>query len=184
MAGAALCVAPSARAATTKSHSTISSKRHSSRPLSTAKSAPGKGTQAKRHTSAIAHPSSKSGTHAVASRGWSSRHSRRPAHKPPPWTRQHLEPDRVTEIQRALGQAGYFHGQPNGQWDEQTREAMRRYQADNRFGATGLPDARSLMKLGLGPHALPEDVGRSAPAAAVLAAPLGSGSSSQPPPQQ
>jgi peptidoglycan hydrolase-like protein with peptidoglycan-binding domain len=67
----------------------------------------------------------------------------------------HLQPERVTEIQQALAQAGYLHEEPSGQWDDQTREAMQRYQADNRFPTTGLPEAKSLMKLGLGPHPLP-----------------------------
>lgn len=171
---------PLAHAATTKSRSTTSSKHRSSRTLSTAKTTGKRSSTARRRTSAATHSASKSGRRTVsASRTWSSHHSRRVAHKQPPWTRQHLEPDRVTEIQRALGQAGYYHGEPSGQWDEATRAAMRRYQADNKFGATGLPDSRSLMKLGLGPHPLPEDVGRSAPAAAILTTPP-SGDSSTP----
>jgi hypothetical protein len=68
------------------------------------------------------------------------------------------EPERIEQIQRALAQAGYFNGQPNGLWNDQTREAMRRYQGDHGFPATGLPEAKSLMKLGLGPHPLPADV--------------------------
>lgn len=32
---------------------------------------------------------------------------------------------------------------------------MRLYQQKNGFQATGLPDAKSLMKMGLGPHPLP-----------------------------
>ena len=67
------------------------------------------------------------------------------------------EPERIQEIQQALVQAGYLNAQPNGRWDEQTREAMRRYQADNGFPATGLPESKSLMKLGLGPHSLPAE---------------------------
>ena len=68
------------------------------------------------------------------------------------------EPERIEEIQQALIQAGYLNAQPNGRWDDQTREAMRRYQADHGFPTTGLPEAKSLMKLGLGPHPLPADV--------------------------
>ena len=67
-------------------------------------------------------------------------------------------PERIEEIQQALAQAGYFKAQPNGHWDDQTREAMRRYQGDHGFPVTGLPEAKSLMKLGLGPHPLPADV--------------------------
>lgn len=68
-----------------------------------------------------------------------------------------LEPHRVEEIQMALIRAGYLNQQPTGRWDDPTRGAMRRYQETNRFSPSGLPDAKSLMKLGLGPHPLPED---------------------------
>jgi peptidoglycan hydrolase-like protein with peptidoglycan-binding domain len=71
------------------------------------------------------------------------------------------EPERIQEIQQALVQAGYLKAQPNGRWDDQTREAMRRYQADHGFPATGLPEAKSLMKLGLGPHPLPAELDAS-----------------------
>jgi len=75
----------------------------------------------------------------------------------------HLHPgtDRVTAIQQKLAEAGYLKEEPNGQWDDQTREAMRRYQTDNGFPATGLPEAKSLMKLGLGPHPLPPELDRA-----------------------
>ena len=69
-----------------------------------------------------------------------------------------LQPERVEEIQRALEKVGYLNEAPTGKWDEATRDAMHRYQADNGFPITGLPEAKSLMKLGLGPHPLPEDV--------------------------
>jgi hypothetical protein len=69
--------------------------------------------------------------------------------------RLHLEPDRVREIQQALGREGYLQGEPSGQWDDHTRAAMLRYQTDHGFPATGLPEAKSLMKLGLGSHPLP-----------------------------
>jgi peptidoglycan hydrolase-like protein with peptidoglycan-binding domain len=71
--------------------------------------------------------------------------------------RLRLEPERVQEIQQALIQAGYLKQEPTGRWDDPTKDAMRRYQADHGFPTTGLPEAKSLMKLGLGPHPLPED---------------------------
>ena len=70
-------------------------------------------------------------------------------------------PERIQEIQQALVQAGYLNSQPSGRWDDQTREAMRRYQTDHGFLVTGLPEAKSLMKLGLGPHPLPADLDAS-----------------------
>lgn len=76
----------------------------------------------------------------------------------------HLDPQRVEEIQQALIREGALSGAPTGTWDDSTKAAMRRYQSENGFAETGLPDARSLMKLGLGPHPLPEDVQAAATA--------------------
>lgn len=70
----------------------------------------------------------------------------------------HIAPQRTEQIQQALIQAGDLHEQPTGRWDPQTRDAMKLYQQSNGFAATGLPDAKSLMKMGLGPHPLPSDV--------------------------
>jgi peptidoglycan hydrolase-like protein with peptidoglycan-binding domain len=75
-------------------------------------------------------------------------------------------PERVTEIQRALIQAGYLREDANGKWDEPTRQAMLRFQTEHGFPTTGLPEAKSLMKLGLGPHPLPGDADPAAPARA------------------
>jgi hypothetical protein len=75
--------------------------------------------------------------------------------------RLHLQPERVQEIQQALIREGYLHGDPNGLWDSQTHDAMLRYQADHGFPATGLPEAKSLMKLGLGSHPLPPELDHS-----------------------
>jgi hypothetical protein len=76
----------------------------------------------------------------------------------------HLLPARVIQIQDALIKAGYLTGQPTGEWDAATSEAMRRYQAANGFDVTGLPEAKPLMKLGLGPHPLPATVSAPTPA--------------------
>jgi peptidoglycan hydrolase-like protein with peptidoglycan-binding domain len=75
-----------------------------------------------------------------------------------------MSPSRVETIQQALINAGTLHGTPTGHWDSETRDAMARYQDANGFGVTGLPDAKSLMKLGLGPHPLPAELNK-APAA-------------------
>ncbi len=87
------------------------------------------------------------------------------------------------EIQQALAKAGYLEEEPTGRWDDATRNAMKRYQTDRGFPATGLPEAKSLMKLGLGPHPLPADLDPSvtARANADAAAPPNS-AASQPDP--
>jgi Putative peptidoglycan binding domain len=84
--------------------------------------------------------------------------------------RMQMDPARVENIQQALIGAGELHGAPTGRWDEATREAMARYQTANGFGATGLPDAKSLMKLGLGPHPLPPQLDKSKASSSNLSA--------------
>ncbi len=81
----------------------------------------------------------------------------------------------MEQIQQALIREGYLQGDANGQWDGRTHDAMLRYQTDHGFPATGLPEAKSLMKLGLGSHPLPPEldhavVGASAPASSAPAA--------------
>ena len=91
------------------------------------------------------------------------RKSRKPA-RPNAYQRlakMQMDPGRVNAIQKALSDAGAYHGSPTGRWDSDTREAMARYQVQNGFAVTGLPDAKSLMKLGLGPHPLPAELDKS-----------------------
>lgn len=64
---------------------------------------------------------------------------------------QQIESDRVREIQAALIREKYLEGEPTGQWDERSKQAMMRYQADNGWQTRTLPDSRALIKLGLGP---------------------------------
>lgn len=98
-----------------------------------------------------------------------SAHSRRRAKRPSfghRLARLKMEPQRAEEIQRALIAAGFLDQEPNGKYDDATREAMRRYQAAHNLPPTGLPEAKTLMKLGLGPHPLPEELDPSAQARA------------------
>ena len=57
--------------------------------------------------------------------------------------------ERVMEIQAALSKLGYYEEEPTGQWDENTVEAMKRFQTASRLPATGLPSARALKRLGV-----------------------------------
>ena len=58
---------------------------------------------------------------------------------------------RSREIQSALKTQGYLNGEPSGKWDAATSAAFAKYQQDHGVRATGKPDARSLINLGLGP---------------------------------
>lgn len=57
--------------------------------------------------------------------------------------------DRVREIQDALKQEGFFEGEPTGQYDKATVDAMKEYQKSRNFRATGYPTAEALQSLRL-----------------------------------
>jgi peptidoglycan hydrolase-like protein with peptidoglycan-binding domain len=58
--------------------------------------------------------------------------------------------DRIQEIQSALAREGYYQGEPSGKWDDNTQDAMRRFQEEHALTGNGKIDAPSLQKLGLG----------------------------------
>ena len=64
---------------------------------------------------------------------------------------QAIDSTRAREIQTALIREHYMQGQPSGAWDSATQAAMQRYQADQGWQSKTTPDARALIKLGLGP---------------------------------
>jgi hypothetical protein len=64
---------------------------------------------------------------------------------------QKIDPKRALEIQEALIREHYLEGKPSGVWNDATQKAMQRYQADNNWQSKTTPDARALIKLGLGP---------------------------------
>jgi peptidoglycan hydrolase-like protein with peptidoglycan-binding domain len=64
---------------------------------------------------------------------------------------QGMDSQRVRQIQTALIRERYLNGEPTGVWDQRSKQAMTRYQADNGWQAKVTPDSRALIKLGLGP---------------------------------
>lgn len=62
-----------------------------------------------------------------------------------------IDSKRAREIQRALIREHYLNGRPSGTWDGASKAAMKRYQADQGWQTHLVPDARALVKLGLGP---------------------------------
>lgn len=77
----------------------------------------------------------------------------RAANPKPPRRMAHIEPERAVQMQTALIAAGYMSGTPSGEWDLQTQSAMEKLQADNGWQTKLVPDARAIIKLGLGPSA-------------------------------
>jgi peptidoglycan hydrolase-like protein with peptidoglycan-binding domain len=59
-------------------------------------------------------------------------------------------PERISEIQQALGKDGSYSGTPNGKWDAPTVDAMKKFQESHGLNPTGKLDAKTLQHLGLG----------------------------------
>lgn len=68
-----------------------------------------------------------------------------------PRGQQQIDAERARQIQNALIREHYLDGDATGQWDQRTRDAMTRYQADHGWQTKVLPDSRALISLGLGP---------------------------------
>ena len=62
-----------------------------------------------------------------------------------------ISEERAREIQTALIRQHYLSGEPTGKWDESTKDALTKFQADNGWQTKLTPDSRALIKLGLGP---------------------------------
>ena len=60
-------------------------------------------------------------------------------------------PDRYKEIQQALADKGYFRGTPDGAWNGESVDALKRFQKDQNLDPDGKIGSLSLMALGLGP---------------------------------
>jgi hypothetical protein len=64
---------------------------------------------------------------------------------------QKIDAQRTRQIQEALIREHYLSGKPSGAWDSTTQAAMQKFQADNGWQSKTTPDARALIKMGLGP---------------------------------
>jgi len=62
-----------------------------------------------------------------------------------------IDAQRTQAIQNALIREHYLTGEPTGLWDQQTKDALTKFQADNGWQTKITPDSRALIKLGLGP---------------------------------
>jgi len=61
-------------------------------------------------------------------------------------------PDRYKQIQNALASKGYLKPEEaNGQWNEASMSALKKFQQDQNLEATGKVNSLSLIALGLGP---------------------------------
>jgi hypothetical protein len=115
-------------------------------------SKPGASAQPASHSSAASQTkSSKPNGTASHSTTSKSKKSRKSAANRHPRGQQKIDPKRTLEIQQALIREHYLDGKPTGVWNDATQQAMQKYQADNNWQSKTTPDARALIKLGLGP---------------------------------
>jgi hypothetical protein len=94
-------------------------------------------------------------------RGRNGKLIRRARVAPAPSYQLHPDPDRYQQIQQALAGKGYFKGEVNGQWGDDSVDALKRFQADQKLDDDGHLSALTLIGLGLGPKH-DGDVGKAA----------------------
>ena len=108
----------------------------------------------------------------------SKRRGRARAKRAAPSYPSHPEPERYRQIQQALADRGYFKGEANGQWGEDSVDALRRFQTDQKLENDGKINALTLTGLGLGP----KHEGSSAPAPSTPGAASTPGTTAPPTP--
>lgn len=86
-----------------------------------------------------------------------------PVKKAATWRNRQLapSPDRYREIQQALATKGYLQPeQATGAWDQNSTDALKRFQAEQNLEPSGKINSLSLIALGLGPKhdALPVQI--------------------------
>lgn len=102
--------------------------------------------------------------------------------KPAPSYQQHPDPERYQQIQQALADRGYFKGEVNGQWGDDSVDALKRFQADQKLDNDGKINALTLIGLGLGPkHEASAAAVSAPPSATAPAAPVSLPPESAPP---
>src|SRR5579875_3614567 len=104
-----------------------------------------------------------------------SRYTRRAA-PPRPSYQLHPDPERYQQIQQALAERGYFKGQANGEWGDDSVEALKRFQVDQKLEDDGKISALTLIGLGLGPNHAAGAAAVSAPASSNAAPTAGTAS--------
>jgi len=107
-------------------------------------------------TSATSSPKKSSGTHKASTssksgKSSSSKSQKKKSGKATAHGQRGIDSDRTRQIQEALIREHYLSGEPTGQWDQSTKDALAKYQEANGWQTKSMPDSRALIKLGLGP---------------------------------
>src|SRR5580693_1728523 len=118
-----------------------------------AQAADAAGSAASKASGDAAKPETKSNTAAATHKSSAKRSSshKRGKKKATARGQQKIDPQRAQEIQEALIREHYLSGEAAGTWNQTSEDAMRRYQADHGWQSKTVPDARALIKIGLGP---------------------------------
>ncbi len=132
--GAVILTAAAAQAQTNSTAATSSTKPTSSQTLT----APG--ASSKKPKAASAHRTSAKSKSRRSRKTSSRKHGQ-----------QKIDAERAREIQEALIREHYLTGDATGVWNDASQKAMQHYQSDNGWQTKTTPDARALIKLGLGP---------------------------------
>lgn len=104
----------------------------------------------KKSTTHQAHPLT---TSKAVTKSTTYSHSGKHSHKKSSRVRgqQKIDSERARSIQEALIREHYLSGEPSDTWNQESEDAMRRYQDDHGWQTKEVPDSRALIKLGLGP---------------------------------
>jgi hypothetical protein len=124
------------------------------KPAPASKATPTKATPSKpAATTSVPAPSTQAKSTTTTKKSTASKTTARPA--PPPvrhYTPQQPTTDRFKEIQQALSDRGYFKGQVDGQWGQESVDALKQFQSEQKIDEDGKINSLSLIALGLGPH--------------------------------
>ena len=93
----------------------------------------------------------KASTKTVAGKTHKAARHTRSRRAPAPTYQLHPDPERYQQIQQALADRGYFKGQVNGNWGDDSIDAVKRFQVDQKIEPDGKINALTLIDLGLGP---------------------------------
>jgi peptidoglycan hydrolase-like protein with peptidoglycan-binding domain len=77
----------------------------------------------------------------------------------------HPDTERYKEIQQALTDKGYYKGNVDGHWGDDSTSAMKQFQVDQKLPDDGKISALSLIGLGLGPKHESAPTAKASPAA-------------------
>ncbi len=133
--------------------------------------------QPKTAASSKSRPTSKSAKSVSSTKRRKTRRAARPSYQ------AHPDPDRYRQIQQALADRGYFKGDVNGQWGDDSVDALKRFQADQKLQNDGKINSLTLIGLGLGPKHDTTTLIAPPPKPAPIPAPAANAPDTTPPPQ-